>query len=114
MSRIRTALIAAAAASAIVFATAPARADDTSLTWKGLDLSSAAGRAELARRVDVAAGQACSVNTVTGSRLSSRPSTACVAEKRSEIQAMLAKRLPRLASAPAALAAGGRADAEVR
>lgn len=106
-------MLAAAAATALTLAAAPAAmAADGSVSWKGLDLTTDAGRAELDSRIDTAAQEICTVGPVTGSRLTRRPSSSCLADAQTEIRAQLAKKLPAiaLASAPA----GGSKNSEAR
>lgn len=87
--------------AAACLAATPALAGDAKLHWKDLDLATEAGRAELDRRIDVAARTVCAPEAVTGSRLArSRPSAACLAEARSHMSAQVAAKSERLAKAP--------------
>lgn len=106
-------MLAAAAATALTLAVAPAAmAADGAVSWKGLDLTTDAGRAELDSRIDTAAQEICNTGAMTGSRISQRPSRTCLADAKSEIRVQLAKKLPAaaLASAPA----GGNSNSEAR
>ena len=96
-SAIATPMLAAVGVPPIVAVAAPlpAFAESALLSWKDLDLSSDAGRAELNHRIDLAANRACTPALVTGSRLRSAPSAACVADARTQIQAKLAAKLPK-------------------
>lgn len=106
-------ILAAAAASALTFAAAPAAmAADGEVSWKGLDLSSDSGRAELDNRIEAAARTICDDGAVTGSRVDRGPSRSCLATARSEIRAQLAKKLPATAFASEGL--GGRPNSEAR
>ena len=64
---IRSALLAASAAAAILF-TASASANTREIQTSDLDLSSVAGQTKLDRRIDLAARAVCRV-AVTGSRI---------------------------------------------
>ena len=63
----RSALIAACAASAILFTTA-ARAETRMVQTSDLDLSTAAGQTKLDRRIDLASRAVCRIER-TGSRI---------------------------------------------
>ncbi len=105
-------MLAAAAASALTLAAAPAAmAADGQVSWKGLDLTTDAGRAELDSRIDTAASEICAPGMVTGSRLAQRPSRTCLADAQTEIRAQLAKKLP---AAAFAMAPGGNKNSEAR
>ena len=89
------AFITAAAAATVLTLSAPAAfAADGRVTWKGLDLATDAGRAELDKRIGAAAEAICTTGPITGSRLTSAPSVRCLADARTEIVAQLSKRLP--------------------
>lgn len=97
-------MLAAATATALTLAAAPAAmAADGSVTWKGLDLTTDAGRSELDSRIETAAQSICNNGAITGSRVDRGPSRTCLADARTEIRAQLAKKLPAsaLAAAPA-------------
>jgi UrcA family protein len=82
-----TLAIALALASA-----SPAFAEAAALRYTDLDLSSAAGQAELERRIENAARQVCKAEAYTGTRIVDRDEQArCMDEVRSQIAA----RLPR-------------------
>jgi len=105
-------ILAAAAASALTMAAAPAvMAADGEVSWKGLDLTTDAGRAELDSRIEAAARTICDGAAVTGSRLARGPSPRCLATARSEIRAQLAKKLPSAAFASAAPGGGPNSEA---
>lgn len=82
--------------AAACLAATPALAADAKLTWKDLDLTSEAGKAELDRRIDAAAQQVCAPQAVTGSRIVARtPAPACLAEAREQMTAQIAARTER-------------------
>jgi UrcA family protein len=82
--------IAIVAAAALGIA-APAFANDVTVTYKDLDLSTAKGQNTLARRLDAAARDACGLGgTTTGSRLVSPAARACYKDAKSRSQATLA------------------------
>lgn len=88
-------IIAAAAASTLTLAAAPAAmAKDAQVTWRGLDLQTEAGQAELASRVEAAAVHVCDTGPITGSRIDRGPSAQCLADARSQIRAQLSARMP--------------------
>lgn len=110
-------LLAAAAATTLTFVAAPAAfAADGTVTWKGLDLTTDAGRTELDSRITKAANAICVSGPVTGSRLNRNPSASCLAEARTEIRAQLAKRLPATAFVESgnALASAGNTNSDAR
>lgn len=81
----KTALLAAAAALATL--ATPALAEGVSVSYKDLDLSTAAGKDKLARRLDSAAREACGYGAGrTGTRMVSREATQCYkdAQQRSQ------------------------------
>lgn len=86
----RTVLIAATAATAMLFATA-ARADETrQIRTSDLDLATAAGQVELDNRIERAARAVCKVER-TGSRISSVDGE-CRAKAAASTRAALAAR----------------------
>jgi len=85
----RYALIAASAATAILFATA-ARADTREIQTSDLDLTSVAGQTKLDARIDRAARAVCRVE-VTGSRIA-RVDEACRAKAAASARETLAAR----------------------
>jgi UrcA family protein len=87
---------------------APAFAADAKLVWSDLDLTTAAGKAELDHRIDVAAQQVCAPEAVTGSRIApTAPSASCLADAHAAIAEQFAARMDR--SRLAARQAQGRA-----
>lgn len=105
-------ILAAAAASALILAAAPAAmAADGEVSWKGLDLTSDAGRAELDARIEAAARTICDNGPVTGSRVDRGPTRSCVTTARSEIRTQLAKKLPATAFASAVPSGGPNSEA---
>jgi UrcA family protein len=105
-------MLAAAVATALTLAVAPvAMAADGQVSWKGLDLTTDAGRTELDGRIDTAAHEICNTGAMTGSRVDHGPSRTCLADARTEIRAQLAKRLPATAFASAKLAGGPNSEA---
>lgn len=94
---------ATATAALALFAslTTSAFAAGVEFRWKDLDLTTASGKAEFDRRVEVAARQICTGETMTGTRID--PSrTDCVAGVREEIVEKIAARshhAPAIASA---------------
>lgn len=72
---------------------APAWASQAKVVWNDLDLTSAAGKTELDRRIDAAAREICTPEAATGSRLAKQPSHQCLAETRGMIEAKLAARI---------------------
>ncbi len=106
-------ILAAAAASALTMAAAPAvMAADGEVSWKGLDLTTQTGRTELDNRIEAAARTICDSGAVTGSRVARGPSRRCLTTARGEIRAQLAKKLP--AAAFASAAPGGGSNSEAR
>jgi UrcA family protein len=72
----------------------PALAADARLGWSDLDLATAAGKAELDRRIEAAAQQVCAPEAVTGSRIMPRSASAsCLADARNAITAQVQARL---------------------
>ena len=75
---IKTALFAVAAAVATVATAAPVLANEISVSYKDLDLATPDGQSKLAKRLDVAARNACGLNEArTGTRMPSRSATEC-------------------------------------
>ncbi|MBB4857835.1 UrcA family protein [Novosphingobium chloroacetimidivorans] len=88
---IKIAPVAAAIAAAALGIAAPAFANDVTVTYKDLDLSSAKDQKTLARRMDAAAKAACGLDdTTTGSRLVPPSAKACYKDAKSRSQATLA------------------------
>jgi UrcA family protein len=84
--------VAAIAAGLVTLAT-PAVAGTAAVTYADLDLTSAAGRAELDKRIDDAAASACKAQTVTGSRISKNSMVErCVSDAKKQINAQIARR----------------------
>lgn len=105
-------MLAAAAATVLTLAAAPAAmAADGQVSWKGLDLTTDAGRSELDSRIETAANEICHAGAVTGSRVDRGPSRACLTDARTEIRAQLAKRLPATAFAVAPVNGGSNSEA---
>ena len=68
-------------------------ADDTTLRFGDLDLTSEAGKAELARRIDAALRLACPDEAITGSHIPNRKARAlCEAGVRRQIDSFIARR----------------------
>jgi len=75
---IKTALFAAAAAIATIATAAPALADQVSVSYKDLDLTTEQGQSTLARRLDAAARDACGYEgALTGSRIPPHATVQC-------------------------------------
>lgn len=88
---IKTALFAAAAAIATLATTAPVLAEQISVTYKDLDLTTPKGQSTLAKRLDVAARDACGYNSVrTGTRMPSRSANDCYKEAQARSKDTLA------------------------
>jgi UrcA family protein len=78
---IKTALFAAAAALATIATAAPALADQVTVRYNDLDLATPAGQSKLARRLDMAARDACGLEaTRTGTRIPSSAAAQCYKE----------------------------------
>jgi UrcA family protein len=89
---ITAAALAALSLSAIAPVSA-AFADTAQLRVNDLDLSTAAGKAELARRIETVAVKACPAVTTTGSRIPDREGQKlCMADVRKQIEARLSAR----------------------
>ena len=85
------AAVAAAFAAATLSIAAPAFANEITVNYKDLDLSTAKGQNTLARRLDAAARNACGMSeSNTGSRLASASAKACYKDAKSRSQATLA------------------------
>jgi UrcA family protein len=84
-----------AIATACLAAT-PVLATDARLAWNDLDLNTEAGKAELGRRIDVAARTICAPRTVTGTIITRRVTTRCLDDARSAIAAKVAAKTDRL------------------
>jgi UrcA family protein len=75
-------------------------AEDATFRFGDLDLTSEAGKAELARRIDMAVRQACPDQSVTGSRVPIREARAqCEADVRRQIETIIARRAARASKA---------------
>lgn len=75
-----------------LLAASPALAQSTTLRYSDLDLSSAAGQAELERRIDAAVRQVCRPEVTTGTRIVDRDE---LERCEQEVRAEVASRLPR-------------------
>lgn len=104
----RTILFSLGIAAACLAAN-PALAGEVKLAWKDLDLTTAAGKAELDSRIDAAAEQACTSEPATGSRLT-HATPGCIADAR---QAITAQVTAKLGGSRFAASSGG-ASAEAR
>ncbi len=88
---IRTATLAAAALMGTMAIAAPASAKEISVRYKDLDLSTPAGKSTLARRLDLAAKDACGFSeTQTGSRLPPYSVRQCYNEARARSKETMA------------------------
>lgn len=86
----------ALAAAAVSLAPAAMAGETAALQYKDLDLSTDAGKAELSRRIDVAARKACRVEPTTGSRIQSNEGLdECMANVRRQVETRLAASGPR-------------------
>lgn len=86
-------LILATLSAAVLTTATPAQAAAAALRIGDLDLATEAGKAELARRVDVAVRQACPEEVTTGTRIGNRAGREqCEADARKQIEAYLARR----------------------
>ena len=91
----RNPILAIAAAAILVTGTA-ALAQSAQLRFDDLDLASDAGKAELSRRIDLAAEQACPPESITGSRMSLRAAQQrCIADAKQQITVQLARKANR-------------------
>ena len=78
------------AIAATVLAATPAFAADARLTWKDLDLSTDAGKAELDNRIEAAAQQVCTREAVTGTRITRGATSSCLADARKAMTTLIA------------------------
>jgi UrcA family protein len=86
--------IVSALAASLLASSLPASAQAAALRIGDLDLTSEAGKAELARRVELAVRQACPGEEVTGTRMGNKGAQqACEAEARGQIEAHVARRM---------------------
>lgn len=81
--------------AAACLAGSPAIAGEAKLTWNDLDLTTAAGKAELDTRIEAAAKQVCNSEPVTGSMIAHRATPRCLAEARDAITAQVTAKLGR-------------------
>lgn len=95
----KTAAFAPIAMAAALALSPAAHAAQTELRFADLDLSTPAGQAELATRVEKAAKEYCTPEAITGSRLRGQPDAACVADVRGRLNAQLASRVNRAKTA---------------
>ena len=93
----RFAIATVSALSAFVLvSSAKVYADDATFRFGDLDLTSEAGKAELARRIDAAVRRACPDEAITGSRVPVRNArTQCETDVRRQIEAFVARRSAR-------------------
>ena len=90
LSALTASALAAAAAS---FAPVAAAGETAALDYSDLDLSTEAGKAELAKRIDVTARKACRTQPTTGTRIESKNGLdACMADVRRQVETRLATR----------------------
>ncbi len=86
----RSAVLATLSAALFAAAAMPAAAasnGQVSVSYDDLDLSTAKGQAELAKRVDEAARQVCSANSIkTGTILRSKAEKECYRDTREKLQ----------------------------
>jgi UrcA family protein len=88
---IKTVLFAAAFAAATLATASPVLADQVSVSYKELDLGTAQGQSTLARRLDVAARNACGYSVGrTGTRMPSRSAVECYREAQAQSRDTLA------------------------
>lgn len=78
------------ATSAVMFSPA-AFAAQAKVTWSDLDLSTASGKSELDRRIDVAARKVCAGDANTGTRISSPAGRECRDQMKADIAAKVNK-----------------------
>lgn len=87
-SALTASALAAAAAS---FVPAAIAGETAALQYNDLDLSTEAGKAELSKRIDVAARKACRTQPSTGSRIQSNDGMdECMANVRQQVEKRLA------------------------
>lgn len=83
----------ALAAAAVSFAPVAFAGETAALQYNDLDLSTDAGKAELSKRIDVAARKACRTQPSTGSRIQSNEGLdECMANVRQQVERRLATR----------------------
>lgn len=83
----------ALAAAAVFYAPVALAGESAALQYSDLDLSTEAGKAELSKRIDVAARKACRTAPSTGSRIESRDGLdECMANVRQQVETRLATR----------------------
>ncbi|MET0587556.1 MAG: UrcA family protein [Novosphingobium sp.] len=83
----------ALAAAAVSFAPVAVAGETAALEYADLDLSSDAGKAELSKRIDVAARKACRTQPGTGTRIASNDGLdECMASVRKQVETRLATR----------------------
>lgn len=93
--RLSIAALAAVALPALLLAGA-ASADTAQLRYNDLDLTTEAGKAELAKRIDATVRKACTPETVTGSRIPNRAAQEqCIVDARRQIEEKIAMRAGR-------------------
>lgn len=96
--------------AAACLAANPALAGEAKLAWNDLDLTTAAGKAELDTRIEAAAQRVCTSGPVTGSMIGHRATPRCLADARDAIKAQVTAKL---GTGQLAANAGG-ANAEAR
>lgn len=96
--------------AAACLAANPALAGDAKLAWNDLDLTTAAGKAELDNRIEAAADRVCTSGPVTGSMISHRATPRCLADARDAIKAQVTAKLGKSQLATT----GGGAKGEAR
>ena len=92
----------------------PALAGDARIAWNDLDLTTESGKAELNRRIDLAAQELCAPRTVTGSIIARKAPASCLEEARSLIAAKIEAKTDKSSQFAAASPAGGAAAPEAR
>ena len=81
----------ALAALGALFAAQPAFAESVTISYKDLDLSTAAGQEKLDQRIDAAAKKVCGFNDLTtGTRIPTREARECIADARQKLEQRLA------------------------
>jgi UrcA family protein len=93
--------------AAACLAVNPALAGEAELAWNDLDLTTAAGKAELDARIEAAAKQVCTSGPVTGSMITRRATPRCLADAR---EAIAARVTAKLGSGQLAVSGGGAAS----
>ena len=84
-------IIAAIAATAALATAAPAFAGSDEVQYKDLDLSTAAGQAQLENRLDDAARAVCGMDQIqTGTRIRSREARDCYAGAKAQLSKQIA------------------------